>query len=104
MFERALGLRNDGQTRSLVRTPAEEQPVWHDVSMARVDAAVVWKKYSDRPGSKHIATEFAIAGIVKWVEILKPRRVLEIGPGIGTLTEALIRTLTTLHGDDFKLV
>lgn len=71
----------------------------------RVRAAQIHERFSTRPGSEHIATRSAIEGLILWLQRTRPRRVLEIGSGIGTLTQATVSTLLDLHGPGgFSLV
>ena len=72
------------------------------------DSATIHSVFKSLPGSEHIASEFAIGEIIKWARKLRPRRVLEVGSGIGTLTFALCSQaretpfeLITIEGDDF---
>lgn len=67
---------------------------------ARRLARAVHRRFRGRPGSEHIATESAVRGLVRALRRARPRRVLELGAGIGTLTEAAIRVLERLHGPD----
>ncbi len=66
----------------------------------RAFAADVHTRFSGRPLSEHIATQTAIEGLVRWLQRKRPRRVLELGAGIGTLTYATVETLSSIHGDD----
>jgi len=43
------------------------------------------------PGSEQIASAFALEVLMALLDKLKPRRVLEVGAGIGTMTAILIR-------------
>jgi len=71
----------------------------------RALAAAVHRRFRQRPGSKHIATESAIAGLVAALYRRRPARVLELGAGIGTLTAAAIDALRAVRGDGgFELV
>lgn len=47
-------------------------------------------RYRSRPGSNFIASGFALDAIGRLVSDLRPRVVLEVGSGIGTLTEELL--------------
>lgn len=53
------------------------------------DAARIHRTFKALAGSEHIASDFAIGALVKWIRKLRPHRVLEVGAGIGTLTFAL---------------
>ena len=59
------------------------------------NAAEIHRHFSKLPGSERIATEHAIAGLIQWLDRKKPKVVLEIGAGIGTLTYAVLRTVET---------
>lgn len=50
-------------------------------------ASIIHKKYSQLPGSGEIASLLALEGIVETIEKLKECRIIEIGGGIGTITE-----------------
>jgi protein-L-isoaspartate O-methyltransferase len=50
----------------------------------------IFKTFKALPDSEHIATKYAIKGLLKWLRRREPSRVLEIGPGIGTLTFAIL--------------
>lgn len=57
----------------------------------------LYRRFRNLPGAEHIATETAIAGLIRSLRWRRPKRVLEIGAGIGTLTAALIETLDSIH-------
>jgi protein-L-isoaspartate O-methyltransferase len=69
-------------------------------SRARRAARRIHRAFCQRPGAEHIATRAAIAGLIRWLERKHPQRVLEVGAGIGTLTWALVETLSGQRGDD----
>ncbi len=54
----------------------------------------IYAEFKAKPESQHIATEFALVELAKLVSRIKPRHVLEIGAGIGTITKLLL-----LHPD-----
>lgn len=71
-------------------------------------ANTIWSKFSELPGAAvggwlGIASEHAIGGLIWAVERYRPRRVLELGGGIGTLTFTLAETLTRTHVDNWSL-
>lgn len=78
-------------------------PHERDLELARALHA----EFSEKPGSKHIASVYALAGLSSLLNRTKPTRVLEIGAGIGTLTRLLmshpvgIERLVTLETNDF---
>lgn len=47
-------------------------------------------KYRARPGSDFVASGFAIDAVVRLVADRRPATILEVGAGIGTLTEAIL--------------
>ena len=54
--------------------------------------------FAQRAGSDYIATTYALEGLDRALRRRAPRTVLEVGPGIGTTTSLVIRTLDELHG------
>lgn len=56
-----------------------------------LDAAAIHAWFSNLAGAEHIATQHAISGLVRWLHRVRPSRVLEIGPGIGTLSYTVLR-------------
>jgi Predicted O-methyltransferase len=56
-------------------------------------ADTVYATYAQKPGSEHIASLDACRGLEQLVRRHRPRRVLEVGSGIGTLTDLLAQTL-----------
>lgn len=56
-------------------------------------ADTLYATYARKPGSQHIASLNACRGLEELVRRYHPRRVLEIGSGIGTLTDLLTQTL-----------
>lgn len=63
-------------------------------------AAEVFGDYRSKRGSREIASEFALHGLLRELGRRKPTEVLEFGPGIGATTEALIGGLNRLVGRD----
>jgi protein-L-isoaspartate O-methyltransferase len=61
------------------------------------------------PGAAHVASEHAIHGLIKWLERRHPMNVLEVGAGIGTLTETVLKTcewhpeITSIEWNEFCL-
>ena len=55
----------------------------------------IFEKYSKLVGSDQIATRFALRIISEHLNEHRPKSILEIGAGIGTITELLIRELPT---------
>ena len=53
----------------------------------------IFEKYSNLVGSDQIATRYALRIISKQHNEYQPKSILEIGAGIGTITELLIREL-----------
>jgi hypothetical protein len=69
----------------------------------------LYEAYAQKPGSQHIASLNACRGLEHLVYRYNPQRVLEIGSGIGTLTDLLTQTLdpkallVTVESDPFCL-
>lgn len=53
-------------------------------------AKSVYDCFKSRPDAKHIASEIALAYLSACLSSLRPRKVLELGAGIGTITRALL--------------
>jgi protein-L-isoaspartate O-methyltransferase len=60
-------------------------------------AEALYTAYAQKPGSQHIASLHACRGLEKLVLRHRPPRVLEIGAGIGTLTDLLLSALPDVH-------
>jgi hypothetical protein len=56
-------------------------------------ASYVYTKYSSLVGSEQIATKLALRTIAEHIDFTNPKSVLEIGSGIGTITELLTRKI-----------
>lgn len=52
-------------------------------------AELIHARFRALPGSERIASEFAVAGALAWLQRARPMRVLEVGAGIGCLSEAI---------------
>lgn len=63
------------------------------------DASAIYREFEEKPGSQWIAGEYALRGLIRRVKERQPRRVLEIGPGLGTTTRALIAALDEAGGE-----
>ncbi len=69
----------------------------------------IWQLFISRPGAIvddliGIASENAINGLIETIRHYEPRRILEIGSGIGTLTYTVLTTIHSLNiqrSDDF---
>ncbi|MEM8688268.1 MAG: hypothetical protein AAGF81_13120 [Pseudomonadota bacterium] len=78
-------------------------PKDQDMELARA----LYAEFSAKPGSKHIASEYALAGLSSLLNWLKPTAVLEIGAGIGTLTRLLmthpvgVKRIVAFEDNDF---
>jgi protein-L-isoaspartate O-methyltransferase len=53
----------------------------------------LYARFSQLPGSEHIASANAINALLWAIERWRPMTVLEIGAGIGTLTSAVVRSM-----------
>jgi precorrin-6B methylase 2 len=51
----------------------------------------IYAEFKAKPESQHIASEFALVELAKLVAEIKPKSVLEIGAGIGTITKLLLQ-------------
>jgi hypothetical protein len=49
-----------------------------------------FERFRPRPGSNYIATGFALARFVELVEARRPQAILEIGAGIGAITDTVL--------------
>lgn len=59
-------------------------------TLDRAFAHGVHAAFRHQPGAQHIASEFALAWLSAVLHAVRPRTVLEIGAGIGTVTRALL--------------
>ena len=64
----------------------------------------IWQRFAARPGAAldgmvGIASEHAIEGLIEVLERYRPRRILELGSGIGTLTYTILATARRLGLD-----
>jgi len=59
-------------------------------------AKSVRDEFLQKPGSQHIASEFALAYLSAVLNEVKPRSVLEFGAGIGTITSFLMKHPTNI--------
>lgn len=50
-----------------------------------------YKLYCQAPGSDYIASEFALYQILKLVNFYRPKNILEIGSGIGTIPDTILK-------------
>jgi predicted O-methyltransferase YrrM len=70
-------------------------------------ADAIYSEFKEKPGSDHIASANAINTLMWVVERWRPKQVLEVGSGIGTLTRLLLdrlppdASLTCVEGHDF---
>lgn len=53
-------------------------------------AIEVFRRFSFLPGSEHIASEYAILGVLRLIRSRRPHAVLEVGLGIGTIAYAVM--------------
>ncbi len=60
----------------------------NDVDWALAQA--VRADFSIKPGAEHIASDFAMAHLSAFVRAIRPKTILEIGAGIGTITQLLL--------------
>lgn len=50
-----------------------------------------YRKFSRAEGSQYIASEFAILKILELVQKFKPKKILEVGVGIGTISDSILK-------------
>lgn len=82
------------------------------MSTVSQEANKIWQRFVVRPGASvqgtfGIASAHAIGGIIDTILRQRPKTVLEIGAGIGTLTYTILRTATDLapgNGRDLELI
>lgn len=55
----------------------------------RRQAHEVFETFRNLPGSRAMASEFALTGLIRELERTRPTAILELGPGIGTTTHVL---------------
>lgn len=67
-------------------------------------AARIRAIFKARPGSEFIASADAIAGLQRLICTRRPRSVLEIGSGIGTLTFTILDAYRALGVKDYRMV
>lgn len=60
-----------------------------------MDTSAIFDRFRVLSGSGQIASEFALAGLAEWLKRRCPRRILEIGAGIGTCSEVIRRWMIT---------
>ena len=56
----------------------------------------VFKKFSEKEGNMHIASDFAIEEILRIVKDHNPKNILEVGLGIGSISDAVTAYLNFL--------
>ena len=50
-----------------------------------------YRKFSRAEGSQYIASEYALFRILKLVQKFQPRNILEVGVGIGTISDSIVK-------------
>ena len=50
-----------------------------------------YQKFSRADGSQYIASEYALYRILKLVQKFKPAKILEVGVGIGTISDSILK-------------
>ena len=55
------------------------------------DPAKLHAHFAALPGSEQIASAFAVEGLAFWLTVREPKRVCDIGAGIGTLTAVIAK-------------
>tara|TARA_B100000378_G_C17999086_1_gene396537 strand:+ start:330 stop:962 length:633 start_codon:yes stop_codon:yes gene_type:complete len=51
-----------------------------------------YRKFSGAEGSQYIASEYALFRILNLVQKFQPRNILEVGVGIGTITDSILKS------------
>lgn len=62
----------------------------------------IWSHFKNLPGSRGIASEHAIGELIKIIKRKKPKKILELGSGIGTLTYTILASLYNFFGKEFS--
>lgn len=62
-----------------------------DRAMRSAEARAIFRRFRALPGSEQIATEYALVGLANLLRRQRPKRILEIGAGLGTLSALLLR-------------
>lgn len=65
-------------------------------------AEEIWVHFKSVPGAGGIASEHAIGGLIKIIKKKKPKKILELGSGMGTLTYAIMASLGNFFGKEFS--
>jgi len=55
------------------------------------EAAAIYRDFKQRPGSGHIAKPVTIEALLQLIQKLQPRRILEMGGGIGAISYTLLK-------------
>jgi 16S rRNA A1518/A1519 N6-dimethyltransferase RsmA/KsgA/DIM1 with predicted DNA glycosylase/AP lyase activity len=51
---------------------------------------MIFQRFRTHEGAREMASPCAINGVIQAIDRYKPRRILEVGTGIGTLTSAIL--------------
>lgn len=65
-------------------------------------AEEIWVHFKSVPGAVGIASEHAIGGLIKIIKKKRPKKILELGSGIGTLTYTIMASLGNFFGKEFR--
>ncbi len=60
-------------------------------------ASEIFEKFSKKEGSQYIATKGALTWLYACLRTYRPKNILELGPGIGTITEVLLNHFTNIE-------
>lgn len=60
----------------------------------------IWVHFKNLSGSRGIASEHAIKGLIKTIKRKKAKKILELGSGIGTLTYTILASLHNFFGKE----
>src|SRR5262245_10272146 len=61
------------------------------INSISTEARMIFETFKAKEGSEHLANRVAIEAVLQTVRQLKPRKVLEIGAGIGTVSYAVLK-------------
>lgn len=65
-------------------------------------AEEIWVRFKSVPGAGGIASEHAIGGLIKIIKKKRPKKILELGSGMGTLTYTIMASLGNFFGKEFS--
>ncbi|CAL65553.1 SAM-dependent methyltransferase [Christiangramia forsetii] len=57
-------------------------------------ASKQYRKFSSAEGSQYICSEYALSRVLKIIKIFRPERILEVGLGIGTISDSILKAFS----------